>query len=150
MSFNHNDHYHRFLLRQVPAPCRRALDVGCGSGGFARLLAGRAEAVEAFDRSPEMIAAARARPPTRVTYRAADVHEVELPAGGYDFISCIAAIHHMPFAPTIERLRAALAPGGGPTSPSPRSASCRTRRTSWPAGRAGSRQSPCRRSWIRT
>ncbi|HET9142685.1 class I SAM-dependent methyltransferase [Actinophytocola sp.] len=112
MTVNHNDHYHRFLLRKVPPRCRRALDVGCGSGTFARLLARRAEAVDAIDRSAEMIAAARARNTDRITYRVADVQEIELTPGGYDYISCIAAIHHMPFAPTIGRLRAALAPGG--------------------------------------
>jgi len=37
--FDHNDHYHRLVLRQVPRDCARALDVGCGTGRFARRLA---------------------------------------------------------------------------------------------------------------
>ena len=35
--WNHNNHYHRFLLGQVPACCADALDIGCGTGQFARL-----------------------------------------------------------------------------------------------------------------
>lgn len=29
--FNHNYAYHRYLLRQVPPGCDRALDAGCGT-----------------------------------------------------------------------------------------------------------------------
>lgn len=39
MPFDHNDHYLRLLLRQVPRNCGAALDVGCGTGRFARRLA---------------------------------------------------------------------------------------------------------------
>ena len=56
--WDHNSHYHPFLLRRVPPGCRTALDVGCGTGRFARLLATRAEHVDAVDRSTEMISAA--------------------------------------------------------------------------------------------
>ncbi|MFJ2113042.1 hypothetical protein ACIOEX_14340 [Streptomyces sp. NPDC087850] len=41
----------------------------------------------------------------------ADLTRTELPRGHYDFVSCLASLHHMPFA-TVERLRDALAPGG--------------------------------------
>lgn len=105
--FNHNDHYHDFLLRQVPDGARRALDVGCGSGAFARKLAARGLTVNAVDRSAEMITAAGATPGVR--YVRADVRELEL--GGYDFVSCIASLHHLPFD-TVTRLRDALRPGG--------------------------------------
>ncbi|MFI1379145.1 class I SAM-dependent methyltransferase [Embleya sp. NPDC020886] len=116
MPFDHNDHYHPLLLRQVPRNSRTALDVGCGTGRFARRLAASGIAVDAIDPAEEAIA--EARRPTRATpsaprprFRCADVTEIELPAGHYDFISCLASIHHVPFD-TVAGLRDALAPGG--------------------------------------
>jgi SAM-dependent methyltransferase len=108
--FDHNDRYHWLLLRQVPAGCRTALDVGCGTGRFARRLARRGIRVDAIDRSAEVIEAARAAG-GGVRYLLADVTNVELPAGRYDYVSCLASIHHVPFA-TVTGLREALAPGG--------------------------------------
>jgi SAM-dependent methyltransferase len=108
--FNHNDFYHPFLLRQVPRDCRRALDVGCGTGRFARALATRAAAVDAIDRSAEMIEAAGETP--RVDYLHADVRDHDFGTDRYDFVSCIASLHHLPFGPTVTRLRDALRPGG--------------------------------------
>jgi SAM-dependent methyltransferase len=106
--FNHNDFYHPYLLRQVPANCRRALDVGCGTGGFARQLATRAAHVDAVDRSAEMISAAEPAP--NVSFVQADITDLTLEP--YDFISCIASIHHLPFGPAVTQLRDALTPGG--------------------------------------
>ncbi len=57
----HNDYYHLFLLRQLPSPCVHSLDIGCGTGSFARRLAERSQQVLALDLSPEMI---RIAPPT--------------------------------------------------------------------------------------
>ena len=59
--WNHNSHYHCFLLKHVPQPCQQALEVGCGSGAFARLLATRAEQVLALDVSQQMIRLAKER-----------------------------------------------------------------------------------------
>ncbi|MEU1617056.1 class I SAM-dependent methyltransferase [Streptomyces sp. NPDC005722] len=109
MPFDHNDHYHRLLLRKVPPGALTALDVGCGTGRFARRLAARGLRVDAVDASPEAVAAAGTTP--GVTFRVADVTRVDLPRGHYDLITCLAALHHMPFG-TLTALRAALAPGG--------------------------------------
>ncbi|MFF0448896.1 class I SAM-dependent methyltransferase [Streptomyces sp. NPDC004609] len=119
MPFDHNDHYHPLLLRQVPPRRGTALDVGCGTGRFARRLARLGMDVDAIDPSEAVIAEARARsahldrtPDTRSPrFRHADVTETELPSGHYDFVSCLASLHHMPFD-TVTTLRDALAPGG--------------------------------------
>ncbi|WP_020578470.1 class I SAM-dependent methyltransferase [Actinopolymorpha alba] len=112
--FNHNDFYHRYLLRQVPRQCDRALDIGCGTGLFARRLAQRAQTVEAIDRAPEVIAQARAlsHDTPNVRYAEADLADYDLGTARYDFISGLASVHHMPFAETITKLRDALTPGG--------------------------------------
>jgi SAM-dependent methyltransferase len=111
MPFNHNHHYHPLLLRHVPPGARAALDVGCGTGRFARRLAAAGLAVEGIDPDGSVLEAARALGSGGITYRQQDVTEADLPAGRYDFISCIASLHHMPF-PTVTALRRALAPGG--------------------------------------
>ncbi|MEU4892310.1 class I SAM-dependent methyltransferase [Streptomyces sp. NPDC044780] len=110
MGVNFNDHYHPLLLKQVPDGALVALDVGCGTGRFARLLAERGLEVEGVDADAGVIEAARAAG-GGPQYRQVDVREAALPEGRYDFISCNASLHHMPFD-TVLTLRKALAPGG--------------------------------------
>lgn len=111
--WDHNAHYHRWILRQLPRSFDRALDVGSGSGDLARLLAGRADSVEAVDSDPVITGhAQKLTPPGRpVTFTVADA-TAELPAGPYDVITCVAAIHHLPFSQALTRFRRHLAPGG--------------------------------------
>ncbi|TYB54751.1 methyltransferase domain-containing protein [Nonomuraea sp. PA05] len=109
MTFDHNDHYHARLLRLVPGGARTALDVGCGTGRFARRLAARGLQVDAVDPAAEVIEAAQLAPGVR--YHRADITGMDLEEGRYDYISCLASIHHVPFG-TVARLRDALAPGG--------------------------------------
>ncbi|MEV0735188.1 class I SAM-dependent methyltransferase [Streptomyces sp. NPDC050549] len=112
--WSHNAHYHPWLLRQLPRRFGRALDVGCGSGDLVRLLAGRATAAaDGIDSDPEIIARARelTLPGVPAIFAVADV-SAGLPAGPYDVITCVAALHHLPFAETLTRFRDQLAPGG--------------------------------------
>ncbi len=114
MGFNHNDHYHPLLLDQLPPGPGVALEVGCGSGRFARRLAATGMHVEAIDRSGPMVDLARAAGspgPGTISYRQADVSTEKLPGEAYDFISCLASLHHVPFE-TVTKLRDALVPGG--------------------------------------
>jgi 2-polyprenyl-3-methyl-5-hydroxy-6-metoxy-1,4-benzoquinol methylase len=73
MNWDHNAFYYRLLLRQMPLPCGRVLDAGCGAGSFAARLAGLAGHVGALDRSPVMIEAARTVAPGNVTCLLGDV-----------------------------------------------------------------------------
>lgn len=110
MPFDHNDHYHSLLLRRLPRRGGTALDVGCGTGRFARRLVARGFRVDALDPDPATLAAAEASG-GGPRYRLADAGATALPAAHYDVITCLASLHHMPFD-TVTRLRAALAPGG--------------------------------------
>lgn len=112
INWDHNSFYHRFLLRQLPDPCVRVLDVGCGAGGFAVELARQAEQVDAIDRSPVMIDAAKQAVPGNVTCILGDVLEQPLPAGSYDAIVSISTLHHMPLDEVLPVLAEALRPGG--------------------------------------
>ena len=53
--WNHNHHYHHFLIQQLPTPCGQVLEIGCGTGEFSRLLAKQSTQVLAVDLSSKMI-----------------------------------------------------------------------------------------------
>ncbi|HEX6239214.1 MAG TPA: class I SAM-dependent methyltransferase, partial [Acidimicrobiales bacterium] len=57
--WDHNQHYHHTPLSSGPQRPRRALDVGCGNGVFARRLAERCDHVVALDRDPDTLEVAR-------------------------------------------------------------------------------------------
>jgi SAM-dependent methyltransferase len=109
-----NNHYHNFLLRQLPIDCQDALEVGCGKGEFSHRLAERAERVLALDLSPEMIRIAREqsiRCPN-IEFQIADVLSYDLPEEGFDCIASLATLHHLPLRQIFLKMKAALKPGG--------------------------------------
>jgi 2-polyprenyl-3-methyl-5-hydroxy-6-metoxy-1,4-benzoquinol methylase len=112
--WDHNSHYHPFLLRHMPARMETALDLGCGAGTFARQLAKRAEQVVAIDLSSEMIRIARERSTgiANIDYRVMDVMTWDMPPAAFDCIASIATLHHLPIEPILEKMKAALRPGG--------------------------------------
>ncbi|KIZ15614.1 class I SAM-dependent methyltransferase [Streptomyces natalensis] len=111
--WDHNAHYHRLILRQLPKRINSALDVGSGSGDLARLLASRAEVVHGIDVDAAIVARARelTAPAAPVTFTVGDALN-EIPPGPYDVITCVATIHHLPFSDALTRFRQHLAPGG--------------------------------------
>jgi hypothetical protein len=59
-----------------------------------------------------MIEAARRVVPANVSCRQGDVAEMTLPAGAYDAITSISALHHLSLPIVLPRLAQALRPGG--------------------------------------
>jgi ubiquinone/menaquinone biosynthesis C-methylase UbiE len=112
LDWDHNAYYHRLLMRQLPGPCTRVLDVGCGAGAFAAELARRVEHVDALDRSPEMIEAARQMTPANVTCILGDVMRDPLPPAPPHASVSAPALQHLPNAAALRRLTRALRPGG--------------------------------------
>ncbi|MDJ0588471.1 MAG: class I SAM-dependent methyltransferase [Pleurocapsa sp. MO_226.B13] len=112
--WNHNNHYHQFLLKQLPPRCETVLDLGCGVGEFSRLLAERAERVVAIDLSPNSIKIARekSRQFSNIDYQIADVRGWELLPEHFDAIASIATFHHLSLTELLPKLKAALKPGG--------------------------------------
>lgn len=103
-----------YLLRHVPPACAAALEIGCGTGEFARRLAERAGRVDALDLSPEMIRVARARSAgvPNLAFHVADVAAAPPAADGYDCVVSIGTLHHLDGARALRDMRAALRPGG--------------------------------------
>src|SRR5260370_27285225 len=59
LDWDHNAYYHRLLMRQMPSPCTRVLDVGCGAGAFAAEPAKLSGRVASLRRSTAMVEASR-------------------------------------------------------------------------------------------
>ncbi|MER5509609.1 class I SAM-dependent methyltransferase [Streptomyces sp. NPDC002766] len=115
--WNPNIHYYPAVLGFVPANCREALDVGCGDGTLARLLASRSGRVTGIDLSAEMVESARdqSKEVENVRFLEADFLEAggrELPPGHYDLITMVAVAHHLGTERALARSAELLAPGG--------------------------------------
>ena len=109
-----NNHYHRLLLRLVPASCENALEIGCGTGAFARALARRCRRVVALDLSMEMIRVARSRSEhfENLEFELADAKTYTFPHSHYDFVCSIATLHHLDQRELLLKIKDALRPRG--------------------------------------
>ncbi|MEW5868264.1 MAG: class I SAM-dependent methyltransferase [Chloroflexota bacterium] len=112
--WDHNRHYHAFLLKQLPPICHEALEIGCGTGVFSRCLSRRAGHILALDLSPEMIRIAEERSLqyTNIDYQVADVLKWDFPEGYFDCIVSIATLHHLPLEYVLQKMKTALKTNG--------------------------------------
>ena len=106
--------YDPFLQQFIPSPCYRALEIGCGTGMFTRVLARQANHVTATDLSGEMIRVARQLSAgyPNIDYSVGDVLELDLPVSQFDCIVMIATLHHLPTEPVLAKLKQALTAKG--------------------------------------
>jgi SAM-dependent methyltransferase len=112
--WNHNIAYHPLVLAAAPSPCGRALDVGCGTGLLLSELSGRCREVVGIDLDPVALAAAASRL-TRVDnvmLLQADVFTADLPDAGFDLVTAVASLHHLPLRTGLTRLATLVHPGG--------------------------------------
>jgi len=109
-----NNHYQNFLLKQVPQNCENALEIGCGTGAFARRLAERCGRVTALDLSPEMIRVARSRSSQfdNLEFQLADAMTWDFPKSHFDYICSIATLHHLHQRELLVKIKDALKPRG--------------------------------------
>ena len=108
-----NDGIGSWLVSVLPPAGERALDLGCGAGRHAVLLADRFAHVDAIDLSPPMIEIARAkRSRPNVAYRQADLLEATGSAE-YDLVLSVMTLHHVPdLRAALAHIKGLLAPGG--------------------------------------
>jgi SAM-dependent methyltransferase len=111
--WSHNEHFHGWILRHLPARRELAVDVGCGTGVLAGKLAPRFRSVLGIDSNEGMVAAARARlaGDARVSVRHCRLEDFR-PESGADLITMVAVLHHLELEATLARLPELLAPGG--------------------------------------
>lgn len=110
---NENDGVRSWLVNALPPAGGRALDLGCGAGRHAVLLAELFAHVDAIDLSLPMIEIARAkRSRPNVAYRQADLLEAT-GSGAYDLTLSVMTLHHVPdLHAALAHIKGLLAPGG--------------------------------------
>jgi ubiquinone/menaquinone biosynthesis C-methylase UbiE len=106
--------YYDYLMQHVPPRPENALEIGCGSGAFTRLLASRARSVVALDLSAEMIRLAEAHSGgyQNIEYRLGDVMQIPLATAEFDCIVSIATLHHLPLKQALLKMKDALKADG--------------------------------------
>jgi ubiquinone/menaquinone biosynthesis C-methylase UbiE len=92
------DYFRIFPWHALPAGGGIGIDVGCGTGRWATLVAPRVAHLHLLDASPEALAVAREnlRPAKNVGYHAASVAEMPLPPNSLDFAYSLGVLHHVP------------------------------------------------------
>jgi SAM-dependent methyltransferase len=95
--WNHNVHYQRVILEAVPPGCRATIDVGCGDGMLARMIA---------------LARDRGKVAGNVHFVEGDFLTHPFADGSFDFACANTAVHHMGSAVALRELARVLRPGG--------------------------------------
>ncbi|RZT27715.1 ubiquinone/menaquinone biosynthesis C-methylase UbiE [Kribbella sp. VKM Ac-2569] len=105
------DHVADWLPTVLPDRRRRAIDLGCGAGRHALVLADYFDQVDAIDLSGPMIRLARhKRPRSNITYLESGILEM---SGQYDFVTSSATLHHVAdLSAVLRHIRSLVAVGG--------------------------------------
>jgi len=109
--WSHNDHFHSWVITNLPEQRHAALDVGCGRGELVAALAPHFTRVSGHDADPPMrrYAANRCAGLPNVTIH--DGAWTSVP-GPFDLVTMIAVLHHLDVAGALREVRRLLVPGG--------------------------------------
>jgi SAM-dependent methyltransferase len=109
--WSHNDHYHGWILANLPKQRGTALDVGCGQGELIAALSPHFKTVHGNDSDATMRqrAAARCAGLPNVTIAEEDWTTA---AGPYDLVTMVAVLHHLDLVEALQQVHRVLAPGG--------------------------------------
>ncbi len=109
--WSHNDHFHSWILVNLPPQRRAALDVGCGRGELLAALAPAFTQVVGTDLDDGMRvqAGSRCAGLPNVTIRDRDLPDL---AGPFDLVTMVAVLHHLDVREALGEVRRLVAPGG--------------------------------------
>ena len=103
------------LLAAVDLTAKRVLDLGCGTGRFARRLASIAAGITVVDFSPKMLEKARENLQgiANSDFRLLDIANKNAFRGEYDVITALSVMHHISQPEiVVENMKNSLVPGG--------------------------------------
>ena len=109
--WSHNDHFHGWILANLPVPCRAVLDVGCGRGELLAALAPQVTSVVGNDADAAMRREAAHRCSGLANVSVVDGPWTEI-GGPFDAITMIAVLHHLEITSALQSVSRMLAPGG--------------------------------------
>lgn len=113
MRWNHNSVYYHELVADAAERGGSALDVGCGDGELLELLAGVCERVVGVEEDPVAARAAADRVAVSGTVICGDFMAAKsLPLAGFDTITCVACLQHLPLEAALAQMAELLRPGG--------------------------------------
>lgn len=109
--WSHNDHFHSWILANLPARRQTALDVGCGRGDLLAALSPHFAQVRGTDVDDAMRrqAAARCAGLVNVTVTANQLSDIREEV---DLVTMIAVLHHLDVSDALLEVRRLLGPGG--------------------------------------
>jgi SAM-dependent methyltransferase len=114
--WSHNEHFHGWVLRNLPARRQAAVDVGCGAGVLVGKLAPHFAHVTGIDDDEGMAAAASAclAGETRaiITRCRFDEFAERAGEGEADLITMVSVLHHLDLGDALAGIPRLLAPGG--------------------------------------
>jgi SAM-dependent methyltransferase len=112
--WNHNTHYHKFLLDHLPEAHESALDIGSGLGLFSYKISSIFKEVLSLEPDQKSIDYSKTQYGglPNVVYLNDSFMEYNFTDQKFDFVAAIASIHHMDFASSLEKMRSLLNPGG--------------------------------------
>lgn len=107
-----DDYFHIFPWERLP-PGAVGMDIGCGSGRWARLAAPRVGHLHVVDPSAAALEVAKRNlRDARITAHHAGVDELPVDDGSLDFAYCLGVLHHIPdTAAAMKACTAKLKPG---------------------------------------
>lgn len=109
--WSHNDHFHSWILANLPHQRRSALDVGCGRGELVAALSPYFTTVYGNDVDEAMRQQATSRCSGLSNVTIHDGSWMDVP-GPFDLVTMIAVLHHLDVAAALQEARRLLAPGG--------------------------------------
>ena len=109
--WSHNDHFHSWIVANLPERCHTVLDVGCGRGELLAVLAPHVDRMIGIDIDATMRGEATRRCAGLPNVSVADGPWAQA-TGPFDVVTMVAVLHHLGVEDALRAVRGLLAPGG--------------------------------------